>query len=136
PPEQWHMTLRFLGECPEHRIPAITRAMRRTADETSSFAASFTKPGTFSGPRMGVLWLGVESEGDALKLLAERLNQNLEKEGFLADPRPFRGHLTLARSRRKIPTAVLRNLSTNTGLSMRMDQLHLYQSTINPRGSR
>ena len=76
-PVQWHITLRFLGETPEHKIPAITSAMKRTAEGTPPFKLSLGKVGTFSGSRMGVLWLGIEEGLEPLKVLAEHLNQNL-----------------------------------------------------------
>ena len=137
PPEQWHVTLRFLGDYPEHKTAALLSAMKRAAEGVPPFEISFGKLGTFSGPRMGVVWLGIEYGLEPLITLAGSLNHHLEAEGFPVEKRPFRAHITLGRSREKIPSAVLRNFPTSpSSPAARIDRLHLYQSTLGPGGSR
>ena len=148
PSDQWHVTLRFLGETPEHQIPAILTAMKRAAEDMEPFQIAFGKPGTFSGPRMGVLWIGVESGLEPLKKLAARLNESLEAAGFPAEKRPFRAHITLARSTRtgcspqfggsrsKISSAALRNIPLSSSCPQALiTTFHLYQSTPGSSGS-
>ena len=87
--DQWHITLRFLGEWPEHKTAAALTAMNRAAEEMPPFFLSLGKPGIFSGPRMGVLWMSVESGSEFLASLAGRLNKSLYSEGFPKEMRRF-----------------------------------------------
>jgi 2'-5' RNA ligase len=137
PADQWHVTLRFLGEWPERKTAAALAAMKRAAQETPPFSMSLGKPGCFSGPRMGALWLGVDVGKESLAQLAASLNNQLEAEGFPKEVRPFRGHVTLARGRQKISSAELRRFSLSPPCpEAPIHRLHLYQSVLDSQGAR
>ena len=95
-----HLTLRFLGPTPDDRI-APTSAV------VESIAASVPGPidlelrgaGTFppSG-RPRAIWIGIGDGAAALSDVTTRLGDALVAAGWPADDRPFRPHLTLARS--------------------------------------
>jgi 2'-5' RNA ligase len=86
---------------------------------------------------MGVLWLGVETGKEHLVQLAAHLNECLEAEGFPKEVRPFRGHITLARSRDKISSAVIKRLPLPpTSPETLIDRLYLYQSVLDSEGAR
>jgi 2'-5' RNA ligase len=94
-----HLTLRFLGPTLDERIPAIEEAMRAAAAATAPFPVALAGGGAFPGPtRPRVLWVGVARGGEQLAELARRLEDGLVAAGWDRDERPFRAHLTLARS--------------------------------------
>lgn len=95
-----HVTLRFLGPTLDDRLAAVEAAVTATASSgTAPFEARLHGGGAFPGPdRPRAIWLGI-GPGDAeLGQLSARLGAELARRGWPDDQRPFRPHLTLARS--------------------------------------
>ncbi len=95
-----HLTLRFLGPTPEDRIAPASAVV---ADVASTIAGpidlELRGSGTFPpGGRPRAIWIGIGDGAAALSDLATRLGDGLVAAGWPADDRPFRPHLTLARS--------------------------------------
>lgn len=94
-----HLTLRFLGPTPDERVPRIERAMAVAAAGESPFRVSVRGAGAFpSVRRPRAIWLGIAGGTDDLARIAGRLEDALVADGWPRDERPFRAHLTLARS--------------------------------------
>jgi 2'-5' RNA ligase len=94
-----HLTLRFLGPTPEDRVYPTVAAIARAAAATAPIDAELAGAGTFPpGGRPRALWIGVAAGVEALGDLARRLHGELGSAGWPPDDRPFRAHLTLARS--------------------------------------
>lgn len=95
-PELAHVTLKFLGEVDEEKIPAILQAMREAA--WGSFDARGGAGGFFpsrGAPR--VVWVGLRQGREECAAYFEKLDGGLAKAGFLAESKPFAAHLTVAR---------------------------------------
>jgi 2'-5' RNA ligase len=95
-PELAHVTLKFLGEVDEEKIPAIVQAMREAA--RGSFEAQGGAGGFFpskGAPR--VIWVGLRQGREECAAYFEQLDGGLAKAGFLAELKPFSPHLTVAR---------------------------------------
>jgi 2'-5' RNA ligase len=95
-----HLTLRFLGPTPEALLAP-------TADAVAAAAAAVDGPirleltGAGSFPRAArprTLWVGVGGDTERLARLAAVTETALVGAGWSPDDRPFRPHLTLARS--------------------------------------
>jgi 2'-5' RNA ligase len=94
-----HVTLRFLGPTLEPRIPDAVAAVRAAAATASPFEVALDGAGAFPGlARPRALWIGIGAGAVGLGELAERLGSELVARGWPSDERPFRAHLTLARS--------------------------------------
>lgn len=94
-PENYHITLAFLGEVPEQRL----RDAQRVLDGCASFPAPVLALDGFSHfgrKENGTLILRVKSE-PALEGLHEVIASALREEGLPVDPGPFSPHITLAR---------------------------------------
>lgn len=95
-----HLTLRFLGPTSAERVEptvAAVAAAARAAD--GPIAIELSGAGTFPpGRRPRTLWIGISGGADGLATLAERTEATLVEAGWEPDGRPFRPHLTLARS--------------------------------------
>lgn len=93
--DQWHVTLRFLGEVADERVPSLVDALRPVASRAGPVVASM-------GPvtdRFGgsILHVPVAGLGD----LADDVIRSTTGFGDAeVEDRPFHGHLTLARIRR------------------------------------
>jgi 2'-5' RNA ligase len=95
-----HLTLRFLGPTePELVEPTADAVARAAASASGRFEAELAGAGAFpSGRRPRTLWIGVGSGIDELAGLARATDDALAGVGWPREERPFRPHLTLARS--------------------------------------
>jgi RNA 2',3'-cyclic 3'-phosphodiesterase len=95
-----HLTLRFLGPTPPERIEAATDAVARTARSAPGpFAIELAGAGSFPpGRRPRTLWIGLAEGAEALSDLARSTHTALQEAGWPPEDRPFRPHLTVARS--------------------------------------
>ena len=97
-PQNYHVTLRFLGPTPPARIPALRAAVEREAAHLPVFTARLGPLCAFPSPRRPrVVALAIESEG-GLEELAAALERGVCAAGFPPETRPFRAHLTLGRA--------------------------------------
>lgn len=123
PPERLHLTLLFLGDCGPGRLRRARAAGSAAAGAATAAPVGFDGAGHF-GP---VLWLGVS--GDWLAALRSDLSGRL---GVPAT-RPFRPHLTVARSRGAAPDPdVVRRLDRVTASAWRPEALTLVSSIVGP----
>lgn len=94
-----HLTLRFLGPTPEERLAATTTAMTDVAGRAAPTDAHLAGTGVFpASGRPRTLWVGLAEGAETLAAVARELNEALQAAGWPPDARPFRAHLTLARS--------------------------------------
>ena len=95
-----HLTLRFLGPTPEQLETPSMAAVETVAREAAgAIRIELSGSGTFPpGRRPRTLWIGVSDGVDALSELAAATDAALVEAGWQPDGRPFRPHLTLARS--------------------------------------
>ena len=94
-----HLTLRFIGPTLDDRVDAARAAVRTAARSADPFDISIGGAGAFppSG-RPRALWLGLREGVAELAALALGVDRALTDAGWAFDPKPFRAHLTLARS--------------------------------------
>ena len=95
-PEQWHLTLAFLGEVHDESGGELARRLARVAARAHPLTLSLGSAGRF-GNR--VLWTGVRGDIDALRRLAEAVRAAARRARLPVEDRPYRPHLTLARAR-------------------------------------
>lgn len=95
-----HLTLRFLGPTPDERVDPTADAVRRVALAASGpLQIELGGAGTFPPRgRPRALWIGIATGAEALAGLAAELDTALANAGWERGARPFRAHLTLARS--------------------------------------
>ena len=95
-----HVTLAFLGEVEDARVPAIEAAVHAIAAKHAPVTLRFEGAGTFGPPRRPhVLWAGITGETARLAALQADLAAALVPLGYAPEDRPFHPHLTLARGR-------------------------------------
>jgi 2'-5' RNA ligase len=128
-----HLTLVFLGEVEEARLPPILAALETVGPRHAPFTLSVGGGGRFGPPaRPRVLWSDVRGETDALKALQADTSAVLEPLGFQPEHREYTAHLTLARSKdpRGDP-ALARCVQALEGSDLgegRVDRLVLFES--------
>ena len=99
--DRMHLTVRFLGEVDEERVPALDTALHKSVPPVG-VDLELTAAGTFgSAARTSVVWLGLGGDLDALRALAGRVEAAVEAAGLPPDRRELRPHVTLARVRQR-----------------------------------
>ncbi len=93
--ENYHLTLRFIGETPAFQAEEIDHAL---ADlKAPGFALTLSGLGTFGkSGRETALWIGVE-RNPALDHLRAKIETALQRIGLAPERRRFAPHVTLAR---------------------------------------
>jgi 2'-5' RNA ligase len=95
-PDDWHLTLAFLGDTDPAEVPRLARSLAAVADAHPPMAVPAGGLGAFPGPRRArVAWYGVADPDGRLARLAEAVREAVGAE----TGSPFRAHLTLARAR-------------------------------------
>ncbi|HET9018678.1 MAG TPA: RNA 2',3'-cyclic phosphodiesterase [Acetobacteraceae bacterium] len=95
PPENYHLTLRFIGEMPGYRAEEIDQALAGL--KARSFTLTLAGVGTFhKGGRSVSLWVGAE-RNPPLDLLQSKIETALQRCGLEPERRRFSPHITLAR---------------------------------------
>ena len=141
-PENYHITLLFLGEQDVARIPAIIEAMETARAGVAPFEIAVRGLGVFPNwNRPNVLWAGVSEGGALLTQLANALERAL-----LDAPsgKPFHPHITLARFKtmcrdadglkKRLYEATQRLAPADFG-RYELRAMSLMQSTLTPNGS-
>lgn len=96
--DDYHITLAFLGNAPEKNLLRSRQLVREALAGKKSFPLVINHLGFFGrkeAPR--VFWAGVE-ENEALFVLREAVYSACTEADFSLETRPFRPHLTLART--------------------------------------
>nr|PZN36092.1 MAG: RNA 2',3'-cyclic phosphodiesterase [Actinomycetota bacterium] len=97
PPENWHLTLRYLGRVEEVVYERFLHGLGGLA-EVAPFRVVMGGVGAFPNPRRAtVVWAGVAEGEEGLGLLAEIAEEAAVAAGLEPEDRPFRPHLTLSR---------------------------------------
>jgi 2'-5' RNA ligase len=98
PPENWHVTLKFLGWTPAPLVPWVEETVGGVVGAHPPVTASIRGLGAFpSEARARVLWAGIDDPANGFGALVADLEAGLAAK-FRAELRRFHPHLTVARS--------------------------------------
>lgn len=128
PPENFHVTLAFLGQQPGDLLDDITAVARDILVGDLKLELELDKLGYWPKPR--VVWLGSSGKSRSLDSLAASLWAGLEGLGVAPDKRALYPHITLCRKARRPPP-----LNLSRTLVWRADNFVLVQSVTAERGA-
>ncbi|MDR3591479.1 MAG: RNA 2',3'-cyclic phosphodiesterase [Negativicutes bacterium] len=95
--ENFHLTLKFLGEVADDRVGAFAGPLSEVAGTAQPFSLRLGRLGRFgSGSPVRVVWVDVAGDTEALSELQARVAQAAAGLGFAPENRPWRPHITLA----------------------------------------
>lgn len=142
-PSGIHLTLKFLGDTPEHKIIQIQHVMDEIIHGISAFPVSIQGVGCFpncKSPR--VIWVGVKETRGTLQDLQLRLENGLTKLNFPREKRTYHPHLTLGRIRRRVGNAdrraigeKLNHIGQIDSRTQIIDEISLIRSDLKPSGA-
>jgi 2'-5' RNA ligase len=147
-PEALHLTLKFIGEFPEARLPELKQSLE--AVRSQPFDISFSGTGFFPTAKSArVFWVGVNADA-RLQKLALMVDDATAKLGVEREARAYTPHLTLARAGSGRPTRGKDDKPNNRFQKLRerlekmpqpefgtmtAREFFLYQSKLSPKGS-
>ena len=126
-PDQWHVTLVFLGAVADERQPAVWQAAERVV--AAPFEVVFDALDHWRRPQVYCL-AATQTPAPLVQLVAQ-LRAGLALEGFEPESRDYRPHVTLARN---VKTA--RPGPLPEPLRWPADRFALVRSVTDPAGSR
>ena len=138
-----HLTLKFLGDVPISRIPALSEACSIAIKSIASFSLVVKGCGKF--PPHGkpkVLWTGIDEAGtDTSRLLQlhAAIEDSCAANGFAREARPYHPHLTIARIREAKDTRALaeRHLQTDFApQTFTVSEVVVFRSQLSSTGSK
>lgn len=106
--ENYHLTLRFIGDVEGHVADEIANVLDRV--DRPAFQMTLSGVGAFGGKKPHAVWAGVSPSPDLTALQGE-IDRICQRLGLPADPRKFSPHVTLARLRNASPLDVAQYLS-------------------------
>ena len=133
-----HITLKFIGEWPEEKLPQLESALR-SIPKRPAIPIEVKGLGWFPNPRSPrVFWAAVHG-GGALESLAGDTDDALQPLGVPKESRAFTAHLSLARIKEPTPLDAMRaaisKLESAEFGSFTADRFHLYRSQPGSAGS-
>lgn len=123
--ENWHITLRFLGETPVKKIPELELALTEIIQQINPFTLEFKTLNMFPliNPHCLVIYVALD---ESLAKLFYQINQTCDALGFQPDLRPFLPHITLAKFNSPPKLPALNNLALP--ITETVNQVILYES--------
>ncbi|MCA9489512.1 MAG: RNA 2',3'-cyclic phosphodiesterase [Myxococcales bacterium] len=128
--EQLHVTLHFLGERDPDAVIAALEAL-----SFEPFTLRVGGLGVFEGQdRDRICWAGLE-ESAALVTLHRQVGLALAAVGFAPEARPYRPHVTLARSKSSATVPVEAFQAAALGpMDVPVSEIALFESVLGPTG--
>jgi 2'-5' RNA ligase len=140
-PDNFHVTLKFLGEVHPDRVERVEAVLERVARATGAFEVQTRGFGAFPTIRRpSVIWLGVDPS-PVLRCLKQDIEWALATCGFERETRAFHPHLTLGRSSEESGGGAFRGLDElvagmDYSGTFKVRNLDLMKSQLSKQGPR
>ncbi len=136
--DNFHLTLKFLGEIPEQILPDMKSILSEAVTGNASFDISFNRLGVFPDEHHPkIIWVGPDKPSQELFTLQQDIESRLNKDLKLAKEKRFSPHITLSRVRHgSKPSLIKKAIGIKTDrLKISVDQVHLIKSKLLPSGA-
>jgi 2'-5' RNA ligase len=139
PTDNLHLTLKFLGDVENTEVIDICSVLSDICYQFDPFPLNFMGTGAFPDlDRPRVLYIGADDPTGALVEMVSQMEVELAKLGFKPEPRDYRPHLTIGRSRnRRISAEALEVLQSHAEVEfgeMETDVVELIGSFMDKGG--
>jgi len=140
PPQNFHVTLKFIGSVPTEKVQAIIEALGGVSLH-DRVDVCFRGLGWYLNAKTGVMLWAIIDDSKPLAALAASIDRRLASLGIAPENRSFMPHLTLARGSRDVPDSskiALRELAEQHKQhdfgSVTPEEFHLMESKTLPTG--
>ena len=137
PPQNWHVTLKFLGELDEARASDLSSRLMREPISEMGFEADRLLYFPTRGP-VHVVAIGISGDVDRIGSLHQRIEDACEATGIARDGRRYEPHITIGRSKRGDREAAQRIALNESfpGPHFETGEIALVRSHLHPKGPR
>ena len=142
-PEQFHLTLRFLGNVPVAAVGDLERAVAAVCQPAAPLSLSAQAVGFFPNPRSPrVLWVGISDREQQLMNLQRRIETAVRPLSPEPGAKNFTGHITLARLKSPRPADVrdlvgrAESLGAQSFGEWTAREIEIIRSELSPNGAR
>ena len=137
PPEQIHITLRFIGDVDESKVDVIEDCVRRAVDGHGPFEITVSDAGAFpKRERPSVVWIGASPQQE-LSDIAGAIGRNLRAAGIDFDSKPFKSHITVGRCRDPVDlSGFFDAFSDREFARFQCSEILVMRSVLGPKGAK
>lgn len=139
-PHQLHVTLHFLGDLPQSKLPDLIDSVHKVAGQAGKFPLEIRGIQAVppAGRKLRMFWAGLAGRIQPLERLHARLSAALRLIDLSVESRKYTPHVTLGRVRFCRNPQELRKViapfhDKSFGLT-EVDQVTVYASTLTPKG--
>jgi 2'-5' RNA ligase len=141
PPENIHITLKFLGSTDESLLEKIKGSLSKKFSPYSPFYITISGVGCFPDERRPrVVWVGTHESSGHVRDVHKAIEAEMAKFGFPVEEREFSPHLTIGRVKgRKGMAALMKMLDAYRQVSfgdLEVGGVTLMKSELNPAGAK
>lgn len=138
PPENMHLTLRFLGNITLDMSGKLRENLKQTSSHFNCFKFNLDLPGIFpSWKEPRILWVGLNILEGNLKSLQNEIEVQAQTIGLPQEKQKFHPHITVGRV--KTPSPFISNTWKNVKIMQTpefiIDRITLFKSILNPSGA-
>jgi len=137
--DHFHITLKFLGDTPEERVPDIIATLTAHLQRYEPFPVVLEGVGAFPKiSRPQTLWAGAAGDLTQMRRMAQEIDEIMRPYGFPVETRPFQAHMTLGRVQsagrlESLSEAIRRLENAPVGL-FQADRIIYFRSDLSPEG--
>lgn len=96
-PDDYHVTLLFLGAIPDERLKKIIELLDILSNEAAAFSLELNEVGQFGMKERPRVFFAKPNESEPLMQLREKVKEAVLSAGHPVEKRPFHPHMTIAR---------------------------------------
>jgi len=136
--QNFHLTLKFLGNISEQAVPCIKTKLSEAVAEKARFKITFNRLGVFPNARHPkVIWIGPDKINPEIVALQQDIDSNLNRCHPFVKEKRFSPHITLSRVRHYAKAGTLNKaLDVKTGaIEIPVNQVHLIESRLYSSGA-
>ncbi|WP_457751221.1 RNA 2',3'-cyclic phosphodiesterase [Thermococcus sp.] len=135
--ENFHVTLKFLGEIDEVTVEEVKKALAEIARKHKKHRVKVKGIGVFPNPNyVRVIWAGIDND-EGIKAIAKDVERDMRRLGFKKE-KDFVAHITIGRVkfvRDKLELAMaLKELANEDFGEFDVEAIELKKSTLTPKG--
>lgn len=132
--DNYHLTLAFIGEISQEKLTPLEKPFSLFCESFKQFEVLFGRVGTFPG----VIFLEAIKGEEKLIDLASAIRTILRNNSIPYDSKPFKGHLTLARTRNrgaKAASFLVEDIFKRSyEIGFQVTGFSIYKSVLTPSG--
>jgi len=134
-PKNFHITLCFLGNIDTNQVRDLCGELTVIATQQAGHTVTIDHAKRFPSAKKARV-IAAHIEGDeAFKHLVTAVKQAADKARIQTDARPYKGHITLGRCKKRIcPDTIETLLADHSSITMPVHEMVLFQSELTPNG--